>query len=741
MPQVSSVSPELVQSVASLARALISAVRNWALYPPEHPAVRASLERLSQTISDSTSGVECSIGVTPDTLLINGEPLPPSQPVAEAAQLLHDRDILRLDFAPGIVLAALRDLMELLSLDASVRCERGGPTAIWAHTGHPSISIEQIDYRRVLEDHEGPTFVRRDDVWQSIVRSIVHGRMTFDEIAQKRLLEIACDALQISELVREAIAPKCAADGSPMVAMQAAMVVAAFRQLARIASVMSPDRASDVMRNIAEATSTLDPNLLLQVLQTEDEPKDGMQIVKGLRGALDDSKVANLLARALAVEGRATARLADVFNTIAPDAERRQRVLRMTREMLSVTEFGKSTKFMALWSSMEHLLLSYHEQPYVSAGYQSLLDGAGARADMIAARDLPPELGEWIETLDQDNVRQLSVTMMVDLLRLERDPVRGEALAADLEMLAEDLLLSADFDNAERVTAALAESSASAASITQVACRDGLEALARSVSFGEVVSMLGALEPPQFETFRTICRHIGAETVPVLLGSMYAETPTLAQKRSGDIIVSYGAAAVAALAPLLTDERWFIQLNGVSLLDRIAVPEAVPLLQPLLRKPDPRLTPRVVAALAGINDPAAARAIHTVLRAATGDLRRVVIAVLVQERDQRAVPMFERILHESKPFGRDHRMVLDTMGALATLDGDRAVPPIAILIRRKRWFRPRKSRALKQTGVHLLIRIGSSAANEVLQAGSVDGDRLLRKIIKQARRGGGAAAA
>ena len=141
MSQASSVSPELVQSVSSLARVLMSAARNWALYPPEHPAVRASLERLSQAISDCTLDVECSIGVMPDTLVIKGEPIPASQPVAEAAQFLHDRDILRVDFAPGIVLAALQDLMDLLSLDTTVLRDGGGPSVIWAHTGHPSISI------------------------------------------------------------------------------------------------------------------------------------------------------------------------------------------------------------------------------------------------------------------------------------------------------------------------------------------------------------------------------------------------------------------------------------------------------------------------------------------------------------------------------------------------------------------------------------------------------------------------
>jgi hypothetical protein len=42
--------------------------------------------------------------------------------------------------------------------------------------------------------------------------------------------------------------------------------------------------------------------------------------------------------------------------------------------------------------------------------------------------------------------------------------------------------------------------------------------------------------------------------------------------------------------------------------------------------------------------------------------------------------------------------------------------------------------------VQLLRRIGSPAANEALRVGGVDGDRLLRRIIRSAQREGGALA-
>ena len=41
-------------------------------------------------------------------------------------------------------------------------------------------------------------------------------------------------------------------------------------------------------------------------------------------GAMDDNRVAQLLATTLAIEGQASARLATVFNTIATDDDRKR---------------------------------------------------------------------------------------------------------------------------------------------------------------------------------------------------------------------------------------------------------------------------------------------------------------------------------------------------------------------------------------------------------------------------------
>ena len=143
MSQVSQLSPELARGLLRVARALIVAARNWTLYPPEHPAVGSSVERMTEAIRDSSPGGAFGVGITPETLLIDGfGPTQAEGPIAEAAALLHDRDLLHVTFLGEVPAAAVIRLLRLLSLDAAERRRRGGPEKIWAEDGHASLILE-----------------------------------------------------------------------------------------------------------------------------------------------------------------------------------------------------------------------------------------------------------------------------------------------------------------------------------------------------------------------------------------------------------------------------------------------------------------------------------------------------------------------------------------------------------------------------------------------------------------------
>ena len=96
-----------------------------------------------------------------------------------------------------------------------------------------------------------------------------------------------------------------------------------------------------------------------------------------------------------------------------------------------------------------------------------------------------------------------------------------------------------------------------------------------------------------------------------------ADTPAFLRARDVDAPLRGGRHQ--HLAPLVDDDRWFVQRNAAALLGATrhrrsgAAAAAAAAAQRRARAAP------AVSALAGIDDPAAARAVHTVLRAATGD--------------------------------------------------------------------------------------------------------------------------
>ena len=459
--------------------------------------------------------------------------------------------------------------------------------------------------------------------------SIASGQKTiFDERAQERLLAISSSARDVGDLAVAVAAPKCTADGSPMITSQAATVLAAFRHLTNIVSVMSPDRMPDVMTHLATATTQLDPHVIMQVMQSPDDPTT-VPVVAGMAAAFDDVKVAQLLATALALDGHASDRLATIFNTIAPDDARKRRVLTLTRSLLSETDFGKSGQFQVLWASTEELLVSYNDSQYVSETYRQSLDGIGGRAERLAGGDLPPELPEWLDSLGQDSVRALSVTMLIDLFTIERDPARAEEMAPDLSALAEDLLMSGAYDDALIVTQALRARASTPKSIGREASRAALDQLGESLAMRESAALIADLDDGGWQALKAVVETIGVASVEALKAVVAVEDDSAATARAESVIAGFGVKSVTRIASLVGDERWFVKRRGARLLGRIGTADAVPLLQPLLRQQDPRVAREAVAALGLIQDPAAARAIHTVLRAATGEVRRAVIEALV----------------------------------------------------------------------------------------------------------------
>ena len=728
MAQRSSPAADTTKHAVNLARALTIALRSWGFYPPEHPAVALAVDRMVAACTEAASGGLLQLAVTPHALLIDGLPLASTDlSVVECAELLHDRDILQIAVVGPPPDAVVRALLNVLSLDRETRRARGGPAAIWAAEEQTAFVLEQIDYQELLEREvdEGPA--RRDATWKSIVRTIIMGRKTFTADEQARLIEISRDVGAIGELCKDTKEPYVTPDGSPMVTTQAATVLAVYRHIAKTVAALEPARVQEVIDSLALAAGNLEPSTALELLlQDEEQDEGGMPIVAALKQSFDDQQVALLLARAMSSPGHPTNRLAQVLDTLAPDEERKRRVLTLAKKLITERDFGGKRPIDDIRKSLDDLLLKYDESTYVSAEYRLSMDQAATRAADLAARGLPPEMDEWLETLGHESVRRLSGQLLIDLLRNESVPGRLAETARDMGAFVEELLLAGAYGECQPVVDELLAAATRKKAIAPDACRKAIDGIGASAALAEAIGSLADQTAGEYAAFEKLVRTIGPGAIKCTIAS-YQREDGLATERATELLSRMGPAAIPHLTAGVDNPRWFVQREMARALGRIGGAAAVPPLQMLLRRGDPRVLQSAVSSLAAIDDPSATRALHTVLKAATGDARAAVISALTGMKDPRIVPMLTRIVQECDPFSGDYPLLQETLTALATLRDERAVQPIAALARRKRWLSWGRTTTLRAACLRTLLRIGTPKARAAIADLASTGDFFLKR--------------
>ena len=722
---------DVTRSAVALARAITLAQRTWGFYPADHSAVALAVERLVTAAAEATAGGMMQLAVTPRQLLVDGIPLESNDlGVTECAALLHERDILQITVMLPPSEAVVRALLGVLALDRTTRRQRGGPAAIWQAEEQNAFVLEQIDYQELLEREEEEGVARRDQTWKAIVRSIIMGRATFSAEEQQRLLDISRDIGAIGELAKDSMEAFTTPDGSPLVTTQAATVLAVYRHIAKTVAALEPERLQDVMGSLGLAASSLDTSTAFELMLQGESPNESVPLVGAIRRAFDDQQVALLLARALSSSspGHPTNRLAQVLDTLAPDAERKHRVLTLAKRLISERDFGSKRPIDDIRQSLDELLLKYDESNYVSGEYRQSMDQSADRAVQLAARGLPPELAEWLDTLGYESVRRLSGQLLIDLLRNETQSERMGETARDMAAFVDELLVAGAFDHAIPVVAELAAAVTRPKALAPDECRRALDSIAASNALVEAVTGLAELPADEFKSFSAIVLSLGASAVPTLLAAYQRDEGGVAAERASELILKMGPAAIPGLAGAVDDRRWFVQRELARLLGQLGTAQAIAPLQVLLRRPDTRVMQAAVSSLARIDDPAAARAVSVVLKACTGEARAAVIAALVGLKNPRVVPMLLRILDGSDPFGEDLSVVLDTMEALASFRDDRALPPVTAMARQRRWLAWGRTKRLRSAALTALTRIGSDRARTAVADLARTGDFFLRRM-------------
>jgi hypothetical protein len=405
--------------LGEFARACKAAARIVALYPATHPAIQTALQRVAETAERLRSQGVAQLMVLPETVLFDGRaPAKGDSSLGELAALLHAHLIGELRITGELTNTAWHTFLTLLSKPTDDVRADGGIERAWTAAGGGPIELRQIDYSEVLRDRAGGF----ESDWDHIIANYLQGEFSdLDDAAMVALFEIAGDSQRFKDFTEQLVAraSENARRGTKDVVLRVLQALADF--VAR----QHPEHLDQILTQIAGVLPRLTPELVVTLITTGVSTADGqagIDLAGEVRTRLSDQTVAEFVAQSVSRDQGATGRLAQAFQALVPDEERRLELLDMAEREAARLPIGRQPEFPALWKSAAEMMTTYSDSRFVSDEYGRELATVRAHAvEVERVSDDPPErISAWLATLSAEAVRHHDHRVLLDLLTIEQ---------------------------------------------------------------------------------------------------------------------------------------------------------------------------------------------------------------------------------------------------------------------------------------------------------------------------------
>ena len=729
-------STEDVARLVEFARACKAAARAVTLYPSGHPSIAATLGRLVQFNSPVRQPAPMRIKVLTDNLALDGQvSARPDSAVAELATLLHQHLVGELIVHAGGDLEGWRNFVQLIGRGADDVRADGGISRLWTTTAGRHIEIREIDYAEVLRERSGGDPV----TWNRVIDNCLSGdAQPVDDEDLGKLLEIVGDSERLCNFVAALDARGTA--GGQTLEKKTAALIRLIQGVVETVGSQRPDALEPVLGNLATAVGQLSPEMMVTLLahgggEGGESTSAATEAVGAVLNRITDSTIAHFVARNAIADGSAMDRLAQAFHTLVRDGERRERVLALAHD--SDEAAGRmASGFEEVWSSVAtRLLRTYSDEAYVSSAYARQL--SGARTDAISveqANDDPPERVEaWRATIATGELRQLDMSLLLDLLQIEEDNERWAELMTPVVELVVDLCLVGDFDGADTLLSVIREQSAPPASKERrQAALIGFDMLASGAMLRNITGHLASIDEAQLERVKAMCVAFGDVLVRPLAEALSAEERGRTRERLTAILIAFGAAGRRQVERLKSSANPAVRRTAIYLLREFGGTEALPDLTELLNDSEPQVQREAVRAIMNIGDDRAFRVLEQALVTGSATSREAIMRSLGAVRDAAAAPLFAYIVSHVDHRGPLGSIYLRAVEALGTLKDPEGIPALEKALYRGEWWAPRRSAALRKASATSLARIGTSAALTILETAARRGSRGVRAAARGA---------
>jgi hypothetical protein len=715
---------EATGKLTDFARACKAAARAVTLYPSSHPAIRLSLARLVDAASSLTSNGSVILGVVPDNLLMNGAASPkPDQAVRETAALLHDHMIGLVTLHSSPDPEGWLPFLNLLAKPLDEVRASGGVSRLWAATGQRHLDLQEIDYADILRERSGS----QESRWDDIIRACLNVDSPLDEGALRELMDACGDVDRFSEFV---LALEDSGDAS--MGSKASALLRMLRGVVDLVSRTDPAKLEPLLKNIAQGFGAVSPELLLELLSTDQGRADAAaDLVLQVASRMTDKTLGAFVARGVIAEGGASTRLAQAFQALVPEKERRPGLLEMARTQVTESPLGADEGFLELWQNAADMLTSYSDEQFVSESYARELSDARTQAlEVERVSDDPPDrVGAWIMSVGAAEVQALDLLLLTDLLTIESDIDRWRQVTIPAISHVEDLLLVGDFDGALQLVNLLA-AEVKQDTARKPAASAALGSLVDGSMMTHLTSHLRTVDDRAAEQIGTLCYTIGPSVIRALAEALAIEKRTSSRHRLTQLLLGFGAAGRQAVEQLRASANPAVRRTAIYLLREFGGSEALPDLAALLDDAEPHVQREAVRAILSIGTEEAYVELQRALATGTNQTREALTGALVAMRSERAIPLFEYIVRRIDRKGPLRGVYLRAIESLGALKAEQTVDLLKEALYSGEWWAPFRTGELRRTVAAALRQIGSPQATQVLEEAAERGPRGVRAAVR-----------
>lgn len=529
---------DVEEALVHLARAL----QKHGLYPPGHPALRTPSEELRAVLQRTVSERgELSLGVAPDRIVWRDAETDPDRDLFRGlARRLHEHDLTRITFRPGVTVEEISDFLSAVRDPPSETGrrlgDRKGIARRWDRIEVRTLRYEQLGISARSVRERGAAGEAADEgsreLWGALVRAALR-----DE-------EGLLDDLDAGEVDWEAYPAEEVAEAIERLSSEAAYSEAVARQLFRMAEELSPPESG--AGGVDGAGGSEGPS---------EEPDPALrERFRKLVDALSGPPLRNIL-------------------RLGATPRQRQAFLLASAKWLPV----RTTVELVEAAAEEGELSSSHWMLRLLAKLSSHLDEADAAIpetesalreqvrEMIA--DWEPETattGEFARVL-----RQVSEKQTGGIPNIGDDggpgPERVLQMAVELDVLGQPgerawSRMTAD-ERPTRVLELLSAAPSDSAVAEDLWSRLGGVDLARRAL---------EEEPPDFDTLSRLAERYRARIAGPMLDVLEASESRSVRGKLYATLADMGPDLVPELKARLHDERWFVQRNMLSLLAEVS---------------------------------------------------------------------------------------------------------------------------------------------------------------------------